>query len=436
MRCVRTDRAIWPRRVRSGDWRPKLGRAAPHGKRLAADKGHPTTVVLPPERGGQLAAPGTPDPTPRVKALRDKVALLAERLYQLDTDSQVQLLDDAAQYRGRTATVVNQAGGGVATLWKDYGLLRDVLEDMQRAIDAKDFATVTGLLDGRGLTRADGGTVTPDALAESLRRNAEEIVAVAARVSSGWQDIIPRLDAARAAVGQLDERAASLGIPGSDVLQRARSKVYEATAMITTDPLGIDLHGVEQALATARGEIDRLGAERDGLDGLLATATRDLAALRALIPAGAAALAAAQDLVLRPAGLLTPLDPEIVDGDAQSLAPWLERLADRADHGDWRAAAQGLAQWRRQIDAHLANARRIHAANLAPVQQRDDLRGLLDGFRAKAAAKGLAEHPGLAEAHAAAREVLFVAPCPLDLAETRVRQFQAALETASMGATQ
>lgn len=380
-----------------------------------------------------MAGPGTLDPSPRVQALRGEVTQLAARLYVLDTDDQVRLLADTTQYQGRTAQIVDAAGGGVAALWLRYGLLRDAVEEMQRALDANNWDRALALFGSDAIRLDDGTTAGPEQLVGTLMRGADEIVAVAARVSSGWQDIIPRLDAARTTIGRLDERAATLGAAASDALQRARSRVYEATAMITTDPLGIDLQAIEHGVAAARGEIDALAAERDGLDDQLAEARTDVATLRALIPAGAEALAGATDLILRPAGLLTPLDQTVVDGDERSLAPWLTRLEGRAQQGDWRAAALGLAQWRRQMDSHLAGARRVHAANLAPVQQRDDLRGLLDGLRAKAAAVGLAEDAGLAAAHAAAREVLYVAPCPVDLAATRVQEFQTALETAMGG---
>jgi hypothetical protein len=59
--------------------------------------------------------------------------------------------------------------------------------------------------------------------------------------------------------------------------------------------------------------------------------------------------------------------------------------------------------------------------------RRDELRGRLEAYRAKAAGLGYAEHDALTEAHAKARELLYTAPCDLRAATRAVFAYQQAL---------
>lgn len=371
------------------------------------------------------------DPSPRLQTLRVGIAALAERLYLLDTEPQVELLDDPSAYHGRTAEVVARARGGVPGLWARYSLLRDRADDIGRSIDANDWDTATSLLDVPSIELPDGTVAAPGSLLAELTATADDITTVASRLSGAWMDVIPRVDRARSALARLEERAGQNDID-DEVLRSARSRLLTINGELTGDPLGVDITGLEQTIATAQTAIDTRAAERDGLRDALAEAWVTLDELRRLIPAGSTALAETRDRILRPRGLLTPLSRDVVDGGPRSLGPWLERLVALDTAGAWERAAAGLAQWRLQADTHLGNARRVHAANTGPLRRRGELRGLLDALRAKAAATGHAEHPPLTAAHTAARELLYVAPCPVDLAATRVREYQTMLEGINM----
>jgi hypothetical protein len=64
---------------------------------------------------------------------------------------------------------------------------------------------------------------------------------------------------------------------------------------------------------------------------------------------------------------------------------------------------------------------------VALVSQRDELRGLLDAYRAKAGRLGAAEDPGLAQLYAQVRELLWTAPCDLRVASAAVTSYQQAV---------
>jgi hypothetical protein len=104
----------------------------------------------------------------------------------------------------------------------------------------------------------------------------------------------------------------------------------------------------------------------------------------------------------------------------------LERERERSTQS-WTLLGRELAKLDRDSAAILENARRRVAQVRAPLDQRDELRGLLDAYRARAARHGVAESPPLAAVHQAARDLLWSAPCDLVAAEQAVRRYQAAV---------
>ncbi len=75
----------------------------------------------------------------------------------------------------------------------------------------------------------------------------------------------------------------------------------------------------------------------------------------------------------------------------------------------------------------LVDVTRLATAAQAGIEKRDELRGVLTAYQAKAQAIGLAESIELGELYEAARDVLYSAPCDLELAEQRLAQFQRAI---------
>jgi hypothetical protein len=95
--------------------------------------------------------------------------------------------------------------------------------------------------------------------------------------------------------------------------------------------------------------------------------------------------------------------------------------------GDWRAAGNLLVQWTTRCRDALDEAQRALAANEAPVATRNELRGRLDAYRAKAYRLGLLEDPAVAGLYARAQDALFTAPTDLEKAEQLLRRYQQAL---------
>jgi hypothetical protein len=65
--------------------------------------------------------------------------------------------------------------------------------------------------------------------------------------------------------------------------------------------------------------------------------------------------------------------------------------------------------------------------------RRTELRGRLEAYRAKAAARGLAEHDDLSTLYTRAHELLFTAPCDLRASTRALHAYQHALASVLAG---
>lgn len=122
--------------------------------------------------------------------------------------------------------------------------------------------------------------------------------------------------------------------------------------------------------------------------------------------------------------------PRLAVPDVAALGS-VPALPDGNDEpGTWTAARAALDAYGARVDqaaAALAEARRRFSA---PLDERSELRGLAEAYRAKAAAHGQAEDPALEDAFQAARTVLWSAPCDLPAARAAVAAYQHAVRTA------
>ncbi|MBV9381583.1 MAG: hypothetical protein JO242_13050, partial [Streptosporangiaceae bacterium] len=114
------------------------------------------------------------------------------------------------------------------------------------------------------------------------------------------------------------------------------------------------------------------------------------------------------------------LPPDIAD-------PPLAGLEAPAAAGRWTRLSPELDR----LDRELATARSTYMdterAVVALLARRDELRGLLDAYKAKAARLGAAEDPALAARYDRARELLWSAPCDLEAASEAVTGYQQAI---------
>jgi hypothetical protein len=119
--------------------------------------------------------------------------------------------------------------------------------------------------------------------------------------------------------------------------------------------------------------------------------------------------------------------------DIGALEAGLAEIAVLTDAGAWREARVVLEAWMIDARSALAEARRTLRARRAPIEARNQLRGLLDAYQVKASRLGLIENPDLVEIFAHARQELYTAPTDLPLVRDLVRRCQVALSIPATG---
>lgn len=184
---------------------------------------------------------------------------------------------------------------------------------------------------------------------------------------------------------------------------------------------------VTTALTAARRLRDEAAGRIDGL----VRAVEEIAALEAEVRGEHADVAAR---IGRPAPPAAPDAATALRRAVEDIAPLTEphRAADAGENASgaalrWERVGERLAAAERSVtDARAAvlDTRRRLAELLG---RRDELRGLLGAYRARAARLGVAEGAEPAGHYQRARELLWTAPCDLDEAAAAVAAFRAAL---------
>lgn len=368
-------------------------------------------------------------PDEAAKQLDDALARVAGALYDLDNGT------DMVFVRGQ-ADAGNAAAAGLVTslglAWERYPLAKDAVERLQGALAGRDHATLELLLGPAAVTLPDGTTIGVGALIEDVGLRVEHVAGDVARMAATAREAVARLDAARTAFGDLLVRAGAVGADDDVELKAVRDAIDRDTAAVAADPAGATgLGDLDPLLTAARERVELLERRHRELPGQLAAAAARLDEIEALVVRGAEALARTRDRIGSPAGVVAPLD--LAAGGDRALRPWLERIRAQASSGAEEAAGAALDAWAKAAESTLAEARRVAEANGAPLARRNELRGLLDAYRAKAAASGGDEDGRLARVYAQAREILYTAPCDLAAAEALVQEYIAAANSVARG---
>jgi len=368
------------------------------------------------------------------RAVRADFDRFGAGLLDLDNDPTVRLLG-GADLTGRSAGPGAAAKAALDRMWSIQPNVRAVL-DAVAAEEAKGGRKIDPAEVERLLTQpvvdvdpalARTGSPTRLTVADAMNLLAADFTTAAdvvGRIGAAWRYGLPLLDRTRL---RLAELTAELGsFPEAD---RATAALADADRVAASDPLQLAeaLPSVTRAAGDAETAAAALRHHRDTLPARLADAAALLERIDAAVRDGAVALDETRAKIAGPSVLLDPLDAvTVLDTPPRGLRPWLDRIR-RTASGDWRAAVNGLAAWHAVADGTADTAARIVTVNRAPLARRNELRGLLDGLAAKAAAAGRAEDPTLATRHGHARTLLYTAPCDLAAATAAVDAFAEAL---------
>jgi len=384
-----------------------------------------------------------------VRAAERAAAVLAERdaiqanLLELDGSYVRQVLEGAA-LTGRSKERWAAASGTLATLWETYLTYSAVVDRVAelgtgpRRPVKKDLPELSGLLTGgcvvlagapvplarRDLTGAGRPPVTLAAAVGAMRRAFTQVTEVTSAIEAVWTAVGAPLDAADADLAASRPLADGLGADIGAEFRDAESAVGAARAAANADPLALWRDGrVDTAPAdAARQRVAAVTARIGELDQVRQRARRRIVALA---EGTAAARAARQDAIAawHDAGTRLATLPSLPPPIAAPPAG----LGALAADGQWSRLAGELERAEAELTAAAAGTAGLRGAVTGALAKRDELRGLLRAYKAKAARLGAAEDPELAARYDQAYDLLWTAPCDVAAAESAVAEYQRAI---------
>jgi len=380
----------------------------------------------------------------KLQRLRDASERIGANLLELELDPERRLLDEAP-LEGQSAEAWSAASVLLMQLWQWHGLLDAHLERIAKLRGTRShlrpdqLAGLKELLEGETIelsqTRVpleerdllEGSQLTvrcnPDGLLSRMTIAFEDVKAVVARFASAWVTLEPRVRSAAVLLAETSTLAESLGEAQPAESETIRSRLARLEEACSRDPLSVRVAEVEEIEALLR----RLGTELGELAGVRAEIDQRLADARCLLRQ---VLEAQQESELAHEQAVTKIVGVPVSEPMRvpvEVAAQLDQVAALADAGAWRQAGGALREWTDQVNSLLAEARRITAQNRGLIIERNELRGRLDAFRAKASILGLLEDPQLSRAFGHAHEALYTAPTDLGEAGRLVRRYQRGL---------
>lgn len=375
----------------------------------------------------------------RLRAAADRIHA---DLLDIEQDHTRRLLDDA-ELEGESARRWAATSAALLELWEGHGLLTGLLERAERLrgtrahLRAQLLAELGELIEGASIRCSSQFAVaerdrpgnshtivrsSPAELVERMSAGVEQAKVVLAQFGNAWKAVDPHLRHAQTLVGESAALCQSVGESKPDELDRAHQRLTELIQDLAKDPLSVKQSKVEAlktSVAALRADLQALAELRDEIGARLAEARGLLAELNR---AQEECEAAHAEVLVK---IAAPTVPEPVT--ARGVEAELEQVVELSEAGAWRQTRDALAQWTTRASSLLEKARRTVAANRDPIEARDQLRGRLDAFQAKANRLGLIEDPELADIFERAQATLYTAPTDLARAETLVCLYQQGL---------
>jgi hypothetical protein len=375
--------------------------------------------------------------------LRGAAESISANLLEIELDPDRKLLDVTA-LTGTSATRWAEARVTLAQLWQWYALLDGLLGRAARLrgtrtrLASDQLAELGELIEGASielpreqvsleqrdlLSGSEALRCTPEDLLTRMSVAFDESKTVIGAITKAWEAFTPRLHAVRETLDGNAELASALGDAEPGGLELARRRLSELTEALSKDPLSVraeHIEPLETSLQTIRRDLDSLAEIRSEISSLLTHAREALEELRATAQAGREAN---QQALIK---IAAPAVPEPLTLDS-ALEAQLDDVAEISRSGAWREARAALEQWTTRVQSLLEQSRRIAAENRAPMETRNELRGLLDAYQAKARRLWLIEDLELSGIFDEAHRALYTAPTDLVKAAELVRCYQLAL---------
>jgi hypothetical protein len=340
------------------------------------------------------------------------------------------------------------AAADLATLWEMFNAYAAVVDKAAELIAGarrpsdRELAQVTTWLTGasveltrqkplgrRGLTETGKSDLTLAAAVQEMKRAFASVADVVAAAESVWNETADGLSE----IGtQLAEAKEQLGDISDDevtgALAAAEGELGQLRGLLNSDPLalwhggGVDTTRLERlrkqsaAVAARAADVARLRADAQQRIAAAAAAVAAVTAARE----NASAARERAEAKIAAAGLPAP-------ADAAGLEARLAALDKLKAAGRWARLAAELDTIDAEAAAATQQCREAQRAAEALLGRRDELRGLLGAYQAKAARLGAAENTELSTLYLQAQDLLWTAPCDLDASAAAVTRYQRAI---------
>jgi len=380
---------------------------------------------------------------------RIKLTTISRNLMDLaETQStkiiKVRLNDPIHGYSGITKEKASHALKSLENLWKSYLLLAGVVEEAtdlagKNGIFRNTESEVRQLLQGESvvleaehipiitrelLANAEQcDRVTPAGMLSAMQQQFAQVRDTLTDIAQAQSKLIAKVTALEEEALMLTNWSKALGVEGESLIDVSATRLR-----IEADPLSClqDAERLEVEMAKQRIILKNIQQERKEIDVSLEAARGMLRELETLVVRSNQAIAETQEQILRPARLVTPMNPEIT----QFLQGWLNTLEETAKAGRYKAVKIGLAKWERECKMHLAAEEENYQRNQFALEERADLKGRFKALSVKAQvfkSKGLVLGSSLEGLANQVQEVLTIYPFDIDAARTLVGTFEATL---------
>jgi hypothetical protein len=375
----------------------------------------------------------------RIDEFRELLDRVTGHLVELDADLTWQLLEQSTSLRGRTAERWSDASQSHDALWRGQLALSghlerlSVLRGSRRSVPRAVLVELDELLDGDVVPMPASPGASLTVLTGSLDHTEMTCVDVAFRGMSDDYDIVARLVGEIAELwgpqmqrlDRLVDELSEIRADASDAGLRVPNELTQASRAVDAlidamreDPMSVDARTVPELEARVHQLGQVVTAEQQERPVRIKEATT----VETLVGQAQATFVAAREQMGQWGEKIVILDATRValDGCEAQLRV-AEQECRRLQQLEGAVAGGPL---HRRVESLIEEVRNVVAAEGRRLAERDEWRGILSAYRAKANALGLAEDLEADRLYRQALETLYSAPCDLHVAERQVEAFR------------
>ncbi len=238
---------------------------------------------------------------------------------------------------------------------------------------------------------------------------------------------LPRLEELDRILSTATDQATSVGLRVPNEVLDLRRQLGALRDRTCRDPLSLDLEQIPTlaaAIDRVRADLAEAAASLGHVEELFVDLETDLEAAQATIQTAKTAVQITNEKI--EGATIGPEDVDALERTAGELRAQVEaaRLAIATDRPTALRAGRALHP---KIASLGSGATRLSSVAAEPMALRQELRGRLDAYQAKAYSLGKGEDALLDRLFRAAQDMLYTAPCDLDAAQRRLAAYQAAI---------